>query len=140
MTSSISSSVDADGICTITWDLPDSPINKINEQNIGEFEAALKKAVEDKGVKGIIIASAKDEFIVGADLAMLKGMRERPVDEVFADVMKFHQLLRYMETCGKPVVTALTGSAFGGGLEIALASHHRIVSDQPKLKLGFPEV
>jgi 3-hydroxyacyl-CoA dehydrogenase / enoyl-CoA hydratase / 3-hydroxybutyryl-CoA epimerase len=140
MTSSISSSVDADGIRTITWDMPNSPINKVNEQNIGEFEANLKKAVEDKGVKGIIIASAKDDFIVGADLTMLKGMRERPVDEVFGEVMKFHQLLRYMETCGKPVVAALTGSVFGAGLEIALACHYRIVSDQPKLKLGFPEV
>jgi 3-hydroxyacyl-CoA dehydrogenase / enoyl-CoA hydratase / 3-hydroxybutyryl-CoA epimerase len=140
MTSSISSAIDADGVCTITWDLADSPVNKINANSLKEFEAALKSAVENEKVRGIILASAKEDFIVGADLAMLTGMRDRPVEQVFQEVMQMHQLLRYMETCKKPVVAALTGSAFGGGLEIALACHHRVMADSPKAKLGFPEV
>jgi 3-hydroxyacyl-CoA dehydrogenase/enoyl-CoA hydratase/3-hydroxybutyryl-CoA epimerase len=140
MASSISSAIDADGVCTITWDHVDSGVNKLTKENLAEFESAVRSAVEDKKVGGIILASAKDDFIVGADLEMLKAMREQPVEQVFSEVMKFHQLLRFMETGGKPIVAALNGSAFGGGLEIALACHHRIVSDNAKVKLGFPEV
>src|SRR5215469_1499984 len=129
MTSSISSAIDGDGVCTITWDLAGSPVNKINAETLTEFEAALKGAVENSKVRGIVIASGKEDFIVGADLAMLKAMRTQPVEQVFADVMKMHQLLRYMETCGKPVVAAIAGSTLGGGFEIALACHHRVVAD-----------
>jgi len=140
MTSSISSAIDADGVCTITWDLADSPVNKINAESLLQFASAFQSAVENAKVRGIIIASAKEDFIVGADLAMLKGMRELPADQVFSEVMKMHELLRSIETCGKPVVAAITGSALGGGLEIALACHHRVIADSPKVKLGFPEV
>jgi 3-hydroxyacyl-CoA dehydrogenase/enoyl-CoA hydratase/3-hydroxybutyryl-CoA epimerase len=140
MGSSIRAACDESGVCTINWDLAESSVNKINEVILEEFESALKAAVENKAVKGIVIASAKDDFIVGADLTMLQDMQSRPLEEAFANVLKFHQLLRYLETCGKPVVAAINGSAFGGGLEIALACHHRVVADHANLKLGFPEV
>jgi len=140
MTSSISSVVDKDGIAVLTWDLQDSPVNKLNEKTLADFHQAFKAAVENESVKGIVLASAKSDFIVGADLAMLQAMRSKTVEESYAEVMQMHQLLRYMETSKKPVVAAIAGSALGGGLEVALACHYRVAAANPKLKVGFPEV
>lgn len=140
MTSSISSAVDADGIAVLTWDMPDSPVNKLNEKTLADFAQDFKAVAEDEKVKGIVLASAKSDFIVGADLAMLQAMRSQTVEESFADIMKMHHLLRYMETCKKPVVAAIAGSTLGGGLEVALSCHYRVVANHPKLKIGFPEV
>jgi 3-hydroxyacyl-CoA dehydrogenase / enoyl-CoA hydratase / 3-hydroxybutyryl-CoA epimerase len=140
MTSSITSVIDNDGIAVLTWDMQDSPVNKLNQQSLADFHAALQAAVENEKVKGIVLASAKSEFIVGADLAMLQDLRSKSAAESFEEVMKVNKLLRYMETCKKPVVAAITGSALGGGLEVALACHHRVAANNPKLKVGFPEV
>jgi 3-hydroxyacyl-CoA dehydrogenase/enoyl-CoA hydratase/3-hydroxybutyryl-CoA epimerase len=140
MSASISSSVDNKGICTITWDHADSPINKLSEQALKEFEKEFRSAVENKDVKGVVITSAKDDFISGADLAMLKEFPNQPVEEVYKGLMKLHGLLRFMETCKKPVVAAINGIALGGGLELALACHHRVAADHKRVKLGFPEV
>ena len=140
MTSSITSVVDQHGIAVLTWDMPDSPVNKLNDKSLADFHEAFKSAVENEKVVGIVLASAKSDFIVGADLAMLQSMRSQTVAECFAAVMKIHHLLRYMETCKKPVVAAIDGSALGGGLEVALACHYRVASTNPKLKVGFPEV
>ncbi len=140
MTSSVNSVIDQDGIAVLTWDMPDSPVNKLNEQSLSDFHIAFKAAVENEKVVGIVLASAKPDFIVGADLAMLQQMRSQTVAASYEAVMNIHKLLRYMETCKKPVVAALDGSALGGGLEVALACHYRIASNNPKLKIGFPEV
>ena len=54
-------------------------------------------------------------------------------------VLQFNMLLRKLETCGKPVVAAINGLALGGGLEVTLACHYRVVADNPKIQLGLPE-
>jgi 3-hydroxyacyl-CoA dehydrogenase/enoyl-CoA hydratase/3-hydroxybutyryl-CoA epimerase len=140
MTSSILTEIDSNGVAVLTWDMQDSPVNKLNEQSLADFHKAFQAAVENEKVKGIVLNSAKSDFIVGADLAMLQKMREQTVEESYKAVMQIHQLFRFMETCKKPVVAAMNGSALGGGLEVALACHHRIVTTNPKLKVGFPEV
>lgn len=90
------------------------------------------------GLRGIIVATGHKDFCVGADLDWLLQARD-PAD-VMAMVRGLHGLFRRLETSGLPVVAALTGSALGGGYELALACHHRIALDDARVQVGLPEV
>jgi 3-hydroxyacyl-CoA dehydrogenase/enoyl-CoA hydratase/3-hydroxybutyryl-CoA epimerase len=100
--------------------------------------ARLKQEAES--VTGIILTSGKSTFFAGGDLHELSSFGSDDADRVskMADAVKLE--LRQLETLGKPVVAAINGSALGGGLEIALACHYRIVLDAPGVVVGFPEV
>ncbi len=126
------------GISVITWDTPNSAVNIKNRAAIAAFVAAVAEAIENSSVKGVIITSAKKDFISGGDLDELRQVRTPA--EAAALVRDIGQCLRRIETSGKPFVAALNGSAMGGGLEVALACHRRIAIDDPALRLAFPEV
>ena len=130
-------SIDADGIATVAWNVTNRPMNVLNGESMAAFEAAMDKALADDAVKGIIVASARKEFIVGADLAGFAGMDS--VEALTNFVGGLHALTRRMEKGGKPIVAAINGHALGGGFEIAMGCHRRIVADDPRLKLGQPE-
>jgi 3-hydroxyacyl-CoA dehydrogenase/enoyl-CoA hydratase/3-hydroxybutyryl-CoA epimerase len=144
--------VDADGIALVTWDAADRSMNVITMDGIGELGGIVEKVASDLAIKGAVITSGKDTFCGGADLTMLErmgavyaGMVKNEGEEaaaafVFAESRKLSQLYRRMETCGKPWVCALNGTAMGGGFELALACHQRIASDNPKTRLGLPEI
>ena len=66
--SDISYEVDNDGVAVVTWDLKDRTMNVLNFNSLGEYGEAIKKLIADEKVKGIVLASAKDAFIAGADL------------------------------------------------------------------------
>lgn len=136
----ISSTVDSDGICTVTWDLADRPVNVLSMASRLAFVAAIEAAIADPGVKGILVTSAKKEFIAGADLTLLQGFRGAPAAEITTKMSALRDLLRKMETAGKPVVAAMNGTALGGGLEICLACHRRIAADRDDALFGLPEV
>lgn len=127
-------------IATLSWNLTSSPMNVLNDESITAFEAALEKAYSDTDVKGIIITSEKPEFVAGADLKMLLRNQNLPKSEMMKVSMELNRIFRKIETNGKPVVAAINGTALGGGLEICLASHYRVALDNPKTKLGLPEV
>ena len=134
----INYAVDSEGIATLEWDLPGRSQNVLNEQTMAAFGNAVQKALADNAVKGILVASAKADFIAGGDLDMLL---QAPGDEsFFTGIMNWHRLLRALETAGKPVAAALNGNTLGGGLELALACHYRVAADNPKARFGFPEV
>jgi 3-hydroxyacyl-CoA dehydrogenase/enoyl-CoA hydratase/3-hydroxybutyryl-CoA epimerase len=143
MTEAISYVVDADGICTLTMDLPNSKMNVLGAVLQPELDAKLIRAASDPAVRGIIITSAKAAFVAGGDLKALGGdnISQSTVSkgEMARQFMTLSNMLRRMETCGKPVACALNGTAMGGGFEIALASHYRVVADDPKIQLGLPE-
>jgi 3-hydroxyacyl-CoA dehydrogenase/enoyl-CoA hydratase/3-hydroxybutyryl-CoA epimerase len=129
---------DADGVVTLLWDLPGRPVNVLNDESLASFDANVRRALADPEARAIIIASAKSDFIAGADLERLLAPREPEV--FFEGVEGFHALTRAMETSGKPFVAAIGGPALGGGFEVALACHARIATTAPSVRLGFPEV
>ena len=144
--------VDADGIALVTWDMPGRSMNVIDGDTIAELSGIVDKVVADAAIKGVVVTSGKDAFCGGADLTMLERMSAIYADKlrregeepaaayVFEESRKLSQLYRRIETCGKPWVCALNGTAMGGGFELALACHQRIASDNPKTRLGLPEI
>lgn len=132
----------SDGIATVTIEMTDRPMNVVDfplARALADETTALG-ARDD--VRGIILTSAREAFIAGADLGVMveASARRCGFAEAKAKVRVWTDSLRRIETCGKPVVAAATGTALGGGLEVMLACHHRISADNPKARFGFPEV
>jgi len=144
--------VDADGIALVTWDMAGRSMNVIDMDVIAELSVIVGKVTADAAIKGAVITSAKDTFCGGADLTLLERMgaiyadtvrRQGPeaaAQMVFDESRKLSQVYRQLETCGRPWVCALNGTAMGGGFELALACHQRIAADNPKTRLGLPEI
>ena len=144
--------VDADGIALVTWDMAGRSMNVINTSVIEELGELVDKAAADAAIKGVVVTSGKEAFCGGADLTMLEGMgavfanlvrtkgEEAAAAFVFDESRKLSQVYRRIETSGKPWVCALNGTAMGGGFEFALACHYRVAADNPKTRLGLPEV
>ncbi|WP_442966609.1 3-hydroxyacyl-CoA dehydrogenase NAD-binding domain-containing protein [Psychrobacter sp. I-STPA10] len=129
---------DSDGIVTVTINQSDRKMNVIGDGFNQSFAKLTDGFVNDDKATGLILTSGKETFIVGADIDALGDINT--YEQAFELVEDLKGSLRKLETAGKPVVAAITGTALGGGLEIALACHHRIVIDSPKTKLGLPEV
>src|SRR3954454_6729431 len=132
---------DDDGIVTLILDDPEQSANTMNEAYAESIRATLDKLEAEKdSVTGVVITSAKKTFFAGGDLNDLKKVTPETADQFAAAIRDGKSVLRRLETLGKPVVAAINGAALGGGFEITLACHHRIVVDDPKAVVGFPEV
>jgi 3-hydroxyacyl-CoA dehydrogenase/enoyl-CoA hydratase/3-hydroxybutyryl-CoA epimerase len=132
---------DDDGVVILTLDDPNQSANTMNAAYAASIKATVERLeAERDDITGVIITSAKKTFFAGGDLNDLKTATRENSDEIATFVRDGKAMLRRLETLGKPVVAAINGAALGGGLEIALACHHRVVVDDPKAVLGFPEV
>ncbi|MGC1234758.1 MAG: FAD-dependent oxidoreductase [Xanthobacteraceae bacterium] len=143
---------DGDGIALATWDSPGRSMNVIDATVMDELSAIIDQITADTAVKGVVITSGKDAFCAGADLTMLEGLsrafaelaasqsEEAAMMRFFEESRRWSVLCRRIETCGKPWVAAVNGTALGGGFELALACHRRIAADNPRTRLGQPEV
>src|SRR5215471_6299514 len=143
--------IDGDGIALVTWDVPDRSMNVISLAGIEELAALVEQLAVDAAVKGVVITSGKEAFCAGADLTLLEGLgrtfaryigdsEEQSATRLFEESRKLSLLYRRIETCGKPWVAAINGTALGGGFELALACHHRAAALNPKTRVGLPEV
>jgi len=132
---------DDDGVVVLTLDDPSRSANTMNEAYARSMDAVLDRiAAERDDITGVVITSAKKTFFAGGDLDSLGAIGPDQAAQVYARVAAGKAQLRRLETCGRPVVAAVNGSALGGGLELALACHHRVVADDPRIEIGFPEV
>lgn len=142
MNNTIQYAVDPDGIAILTIDLPGLPMNVLTPELMADLDSLIERAAADDAVKGIILASGKKAFIAGADIkdmvtAYDRGMTHK---QAFEFSYSLNRNLRKMETCGKPVAAAINGLALGGGLEVCLACHYRVLANDAGAVLGFPEV
>jgi 3-hydroxyacyl-CoA dehydrogenase/enoyl-CoA hydratase/3-hydroxybutyryl-CoA epimerase len=143
---------DADGIATVTWDMPQKSMNVFDVSVMDELEKIVAAISADAAIKGAIVTSGKEAFSGGADLNMLSALlatlkeqsatlgREAAMRRVFDESSRMSRIFRALEKCGKPVVAAINGTAVGGAFEMVLACHGRIVADNERIKLGCPEV
>jgi 3-hydroxyacyl-CoA dehydrogenase/enoyl-CoA hydratase/3-hydroxybutyryl-CoA epimerase len=138
--------LDEQGICTLTLDQSGRSTHVIDDGFIAELAAHLDwlTTSEAAGVRGVLLCSVKANFLVGADLFALQDLCAQaptlPADALVARLAVLSQLLRRLETCGKPVACAIEGAALGGGLELALACHWRVAADDSRVQVGLPEV
>ncbi|MBN8231203.1 enoyl-CoA hydratase/isomerase family protein [Corallococcus macrosporus] len=132
---------DADGIVVLTMDDPSQSANTMNAAYVKSMRAAVDRLVKEKAsITGVVITSAKKTFFAGGDLNDLRDVKKEAAAQVFNLGQEIKAQLRALETLGKPVVAAINGAALGGGLEIALACHRRIIADVKGAQVGLPEV
>jgi 3-hydroxyacyl-CoA dehydrogenase/enoyl-CoA hydratase/3-hydroxybutyryl-CoA epimerase len=134
---------DQDGIVVLTIDDPEQSANTMNQRFIDSLRTTINNLNSDfdtNSLAGVVVTSAKKTFFAGGDLHDLRKARKENADEIAHMVREIKGLLRRIESLPVPVVAAINGAALGGGLEICLACHHRIIVDDPKAVVGFPEV
>ena len=132
--------------------MPGRSMNVLNNEVIGEIGAFVDRVASDPAIKGAVITSGKEGFAAGADLTMLQGMglnyardakargEEAAMKAFYEGVRNLNLVFRKLETCGKPFAAAINGVCLGGGFELALACHYRIVADSDKARVGLPEI
>ncbi len=131
---------DADGIVVLTLDDPNQGANTMNELYKASMKATVDRLYEEQdSITGVVITSAKKTFFAGGDLRNIIAIGPDDAQAAFDEVQGIKADLRRLETLGKPVVAAINGAALGGGLEIALATHHRIAADVKGVQIGLPE-
>jgi enoyl-CoA hydratase len=124
-----------DGIAVITVNRPDK-LNALNAETVGELKIALTRVADDAAVRVVILTGAGEKsFVAGADIGELAKMS--PLSGIRVS-RQGQDTFRMLETMGKPVIAAVNGFALGGGLELALACHFRVASENAKF--GLPEV
>ncbi|CUH63981.1 Fatty acid oxidation complex subunit alpha [Thalassovita gelatinovora] len=144
---------DADGVAIVTWDCPGKSMNVMSGEALIELGDLIDTALTDDTVKGIVITSGKKDFAGGMDLNVLADMKtgagDNPAQGLFDGIMQMHGLLRKIELAGmdlktkkggKPIAAALPGTAVGIGLELPLSTHRIFAAENPKAKIGLPEI
>src|SRR5471030_50416 len=143
---------DSDGIALVSWDMPGRTMNVLNVEVIEEIGAIVDAIASDAAIKGAVFTSGKEGFSGGADLTMLqtsgreyrrlaKSEGEEAAMRAFVkQTGELSRTYRRLETVGKPIAAAINGVCMGGGFELTLACHYRIVSDHDKARVGLPEI
>ena len=130
-----------DGIATVTFDEPGSPVNTMCLQWQEDLHALATQVLADRAaIRGMLLTSAKGTFFAGADLKATMRLTPADAPAVYAGIERVKQDFRTLETLGIPVVSCLNGTALGGGWEVALVGHHRIAVDDARIQFGLPEV
>jgi 3-hydroxyacyl-CoA dehydrogenase/enoyl-CoA hydratase/3-hydroxybutyryl-CoA epimerase/enoyl-CoA isomerase len=124
-------------IATLTFDLKDESVNKLSSAVVAELGEAVEAIAATQGLSGLVITSAKDAFIVGADITEFHGLFEKGEDYLVEMNQTVHAIFNAIEDLPFPTVTAINGLALGGGCEITLTTDFRVMADTAKI--GLPE-
>ena len=127
----------ADGIAELTFDLQGESVNKFSLLVVSELQQVLDLLEQSKGIRGMLIKSAKDVFIVGADIMEFGAVFAAGPDKITGHLATNNQNFCRLEDLPFPTVVAINGFALGGGLEFCLACDYRIASTAAKV--GLPE-
>jgi 3-hydroxyacyl-CoA dehydrogenase/enoyl-CoA hydratase/3-hydroxybutyryl-CoA epimerase len=139
MTTSLSFTLDKNGIANLIFDLPNEKVNKLSAPVLAELETALNVIDGNKGIRVLLITSAKkDIFIAGADINEIKDLRD--VDDARKKVSRGQEILSKIAALKIPTIAVINGACLGGGLELALACKYRVAVINKKTALGLPEV
>lgn len=140
----IRTTVDADGVLVASIDMPDRTMNVFSAGLMDALDALMDRVDTDPAVHSVVVTSAKPSFLAGADLVMVRGYcdaaRSASHEQMFEICGRLGRQFVRLEASAKPWVAAVNGIALGGGLELALACRVRLVSDDPRIQLGVPEV
>ena len=132
---------DTDNIATLILDMKDRSGNLLNHQIVAAFAPVIEHLKQEKAsgkLNGVIITSAKQDFLESGDLDYLYRLEEPA--RAFEAAQQLKQFLRDLEVPGVPVAAAINGDALGTGFELTLACHYRIALNDSRLRLGHPEV
>ncbi len=124
-------------VAKLAFDLEDSSVNKFNQQTLRELQETVQ-ALQDADIAGLVLASNRPGFIVGADITEFTGMFAAPEEQIREWVVEANSIFNALEDLPFPTVTVINGIALGGGFEVALATDYRVATGSAVV--GFPEV
>ncbi|XP_043264541.1 trifunctional enzyme subunit alpha, mitochondrial [Colletes gigas] len=128
-----------DNVAVVTIDSPGVKVNTMNYEIMNELSNTLNNIQTDSAVNSVVLISGKPGcFIAGADITMIQGFKS--IEDGYNASIGCYSILNAIEQSQKPIVAAIQGSCLGGGLELALACHYRVATNDPKTSLGLPEV
>ncbi|AQZ95589.1 fatty acid oxidation complex subunit alpha FadB [Halopseudomonas phragmitis] len=127
-----------DGIVELKFDLQGESVNKFNRATLAELQAAVEVLQGDSSIKGVIVTSGKDVFIVGADITEFVNTFQLPEEDLVAGNLEANKIFNAFEDLNVPTVAAINGLALGGGFEMCLACDFRVMA--ASAKIGLPEV
>lgn len=127
-----------DGLVELCFDRSEDAINKFDRRTVSELQQAITAIGAHEGLRGVLITSAKQSFIVGADIGGFGALFSKPQQEVMSSNMASNRVFHALEALPVPVVVAINGFALGGGLEAALAADYRVMAQDAQV--GLPEV
>lgn len=127
-----------DGIAELTFDLEGESVNKFNRQTLDELREATAALQATAGLRGVLVTSAKESFVVGADVGEFLGLFALPEDRLLAANLDTNRIFSAFEDLPLASVVAINGVALGGGLEMCLAADFRVMAEGARV--GLPEV
>ena len=140
----IRTELDADGVLLATIEMPGRSMNVFSLDMMDSLERLIVHVEAQQDIRAVVLTSGKAAFLAGADLDMIRMFTERAQTDTHAQLVdlcgRLGRLFRRLEKSAKPYVAAINGLALGGGLEVSLACHGRVVADEAKLQLGLPEI
>lgn len=126
------------GFVEVTFDLQGDSVNKLNQMTLAELRDVVTQLSQMPDVKGALFSSAKDCFIVGADITEFSQMFDQSEEAIVEHLLSLHEIFNTIEDLPFPTVTAINGVAFGGGFELCLSTDFRVMGQAAKV--GLPEV